>query len=44
MIEKDGGHDRYVLEPTEVNSKQMSSNIYGDVGDMTDPEFRLSVR
>lgn len=41
--EKDDGHDRYVLEPTDVK-KHMSSNIYGDVGDMADPEFRLSVR
>ena len=44
IIEKDDGHDRYVLEPTNGNSKQMSSNIYGDVKDMADPEFRLSVR
>ena len=43
IIEKDDGHDRYVLEPTDVK-KHMSSNIYGDVGDMADPEFRLSVR
>ena len=44
MIEKDNGHDRYVLEPTNVIPKQMSANIYGDVGDMADPEFRLSVK
>ena len=44
MIEKDEDHDRYVLEPTDVNSKHMSSNIYGDVGDIQDPEFRLSVK
>ena len=44
MIEKDNGHDRYVLEPTNVDPKHMSANIYGDAGDMADPEFRLSVR
>jgi len=44
FVEKDNGHDRYVLEPTIVDPKHMSVNIYGDAGDMADPEFRLSVR
>ena len=43
LIEKDEENDRYVLEPTDA-SKQISSSIYGDAGDMADPEFRLSVK
>ena len=43
-IEKDDENDRYVLEPTDDKAKQISSaNIYGDIGDMKDPEFRLSM-